>query len=276
MARTNAQLIFQSDGSTAQVLSEAYGGVLENFSKKALSSLVKNPNWTGDPKAGSVEFDRILNTAVENYNPDASDKKFEIEKVTVNIDTPKQIRERANQWDIDEYGIGGIVNRKSQMYTDSMITFADRAFFAKAEEQGSEVSLTAGTDRGKLDELIRTITDAKTDYVDGVDEDLIYVFLKSETWDALKANFDTYSNPAKGGVVMPTYNGVHMYRNFRQTEDAIAMVKGAGAMPIAPIGTAIDKIPGSVEFYIGLYFKYGLKMILPELVKYASFGEVSA
>jgi hypothetical protein len=54
------------------------------------------------------------------------------------------------------------------------------------------------------------------------------------------------------------------------------MPVGAGAMPIAPIGTALDKIPGSVEYYIGLYFKYGVKMIMPELVKYASFTTASA
>lgn len=269
--------IFKADGVTEQVLSEAYGGVLENYSTNALSAIVKNSQWSGDPQSGSVEFDRILNTAVEDYNVSAADKNFKIEKVTVNVDTPKMIRERATQWDLDEYGIDGLIERKSDMYVNSMIMFGDRTFFETAETQGSEVILTADTDRDKLDELIRTITDAKTDYADGVDEGLIHVFLKSSIWDRLKANFDTLPNPAEGGRTLYDYNGVSVHRNFRQTKDAIIMVEGAGAMPIAPIGTAIDKIPGSVEYYIGLYFKYGVDFILPELVKYASFsGSVSA
>jgi hypothetical protein len=275
MARTDSQLIYQDDGSK-QVLSEAYGGVLENYSQGALSARVKNNQWSGDPQSGSVEFDRILNTAVEDYDADAADKHFEIEKVTVNIDTPKMIRERATQWDLDEYGIEGIIERKAEMYTNSMIVFADRQFFSTAENEGSEVTLTSETDRGKLDELIREITDAETDYADGVDESLVHVFLKSDIWDDLKADFDVLSNPAEGGVTLYDYNGVNVHRNFRQTEDAIIMVAGAGAMPIAPIGTAVDKIAGSVEYYIGLYFKYGLKMIMPELVKYASFSETDS
>jgi len=273
MARTEAMAIFQANGIDEQLLSEAYGGVLENFSTRALSSLVKNTQWSGDPRTGSVEFDRILNTAVENYNPSATDKKFKIGKVTVNVDTPKMIRERATQWDIDEYGIDGIIERKSGLYTNSMIVFADRTFFTQAEAQGTEVTLTASTPKGKLDELIRTITDATTDYADGIDESMVHVFLKSSIWDSLKGEFEKLPNPANGGVTLFDYNGVNIHRNFRQTEDAIIMVEGAGAMPIAPIGTAVDKIPGSVEYYIGLYFKYGVKMLMPELVKYASFGE---
>lgn len=271
MARTESMAILKANGDE-QLLSEVYGGVLENFSTRALSSIVKNNQWSGDPRSGSVEFDRMLNTAVENYNPDAIDKNLKIEKVTVNVDTPKMIRERATQWDIDEYGIDGIIQRKSDLYTNSMIVFADRAFFTKAETEGSEVTLTASTDKGKLDEFIRTITDATTDYADGIDESMVHVFLKSSVWDRLKGEFEKLPNPANGGVTLFDYNGVNVHRNFRQTEDAIIMVEGAGAMPIAPIGTAVDKIAGSVEYYIGLYFKYGVKMIMPELVKYASFS----
>lgn len=275
MARTEAISIFKANGTDEQLLSEAYGGVLDNYSTMALSAIVKNSQWSGDPRTGSVEFDRMLNTAVEDYNPEATDKKFKIEKVTVNVDTPKMIRERVTQWDIDEYGIDGIIERKSDLYTNSMIVFADRTFFAKAEAEGEEATLTADTPKGQLDQLIRTITDAKTDYADGVDESLVHVFLKSEAWDTLKGEFEKLPNPANGGVTLYDYNGVNVHRNFRQTKDAIIMVTGAGAMPIAPIGTAVDKIPGSVDYYVGLYFKYGVKMILPELVKYASFGFAS-
>jgi hypothetical protein len=276
MARTNASLIVQDDGTTPQVLSEVYGGVLDNYSQLALSALVKNNQWSGDPQSGSVEFDRIVNTAVEDYNPSATDKKFEIEKVTVNLNTRKMIRERANQWDLDEYGIDGILERKADMYTQSMIAFADKAFFTQAEAEGEEVVLTETTDIGKLDELIRKITDAETSYADGVDESLIHVFLKSATWDKVKSAITQLPNPAEGGVTLYDYNGVNVHRNSRQTKDAIIMVAGAGAMPIAPIGTAVDKIPGTVEYYIGLYFKYGVKMIMPELVKWASFTTASA
>ena len=272
MARTNAIAIYKADGETKQVLSEAYGGVLENFSTRALSSLVKNTQWSGDPKSGSVEFDRILNTAVEDYNVDATDKNFKIAKVTVNVDTPKMIRERATQWDLDEYGIDGIVGKKADMYLNSMIIFGDRAFFAQAESEGVEKTLTGATSRDKLDELIAGLTDVATDYADGVDPSQIAVFLKTSVWNELQSLFDSYPNPAEGGRTLYDYNGVNVYRNFRQTKDAIAMVKGAGAMPIAPIGTDVDKIAGSVEYYIGLYFKYGVKMIMPELVHYASFG----
>jgi hypothetical protein len=277
MARTNASLIFKTDGETEQLLAEQYAGILENFQTRALSSIVKNATYSGDPKAGSVEFDRMLNAAVEDYNVDATDKHFRFEKVTVNLDINKMIRERANQIDLDQYGPAGIVERKANNYTDSLVAYADDNFFAAAVTEGTELELSAETDRAKLDELIRSVTDVKNNYVNGVDESQVAVFLKSSVYDSLKAYVDTLPNPTAGGVRLGLYGGVEVYRNFRQTKDAIAMVKGAGVQPITVVGTKLQEIPGSVEFYLGLYLRHGVKMIMPELVRWADWsGEVSA
>jgi hypothetical protein len=277
MARTDASLIYKTDGSTEQLLAEVYAGILDNFQTRALSAIVKNQIYSGDPRAGSVEFDRMLNTAVENYNVSATDKHFRFEKVTVNLNLEKMLRERARQWDVDQYGPAGIVERKADSYTNSMVAHADRAFFTTAVSEGTELTLTGGTNRAKLDELIRALTDAETNYADGIDENQIVVFLTSSVYDSLKSDIDTLPNPVDGGVRLGMYGGVQVYRNFRQTADAIAMVKGAGAQPIAPIGVKVQEIPGSVDFYVGLYFKYGVKMLMPELVRWADWsGEVSA
>jgi hypothetical protein len=272
MARQDSQFIFKTDGETEQVLREVYAGVLDNFETSALSSIVKNKNLSGDPRAGSVEVDRILNAAVEDYDVDASDKGIKIEKVTINVDTPKMIRERFTKWDIDQYGIDGLVGKRSDMYARSMVRFADRLFFETAESAGTERTLTSETTRAKIDELIRYVSDAYTDYADGVETDLIHLFLKSDKYDDFKASIDTYPNPAGGGVTVGDYGGIRVYRNHRQTEDAIVMAEGSIGFPIAPIGVDQDKIPGSVEYYLGLFFKYGIEAVMPELISYADLG----
>jgi hypothetical protein len=277
MARQDSMFIFKSEGSTEQVLREVYAGVLNNFETMALSNIVKNKNLSGDPRAGSVEVDRILNAAVVDYDPSDEDIGIKIEKVTINVDTPKMIREKFYKWDLDQFGVENLIGRRSDMYVRSMVRFADRLFFSTAEAEGNERTLEGDNMREKVDQLIRFVSDATNNYADGVDSDLIHLFLKSDKWDAFKMHIDTYPNPAGGGLTIGDYNGVKVYRNHRQTEDAIVMAEGTIGFPIAPIGVDQDKIPGSVEYYLGLFFKYGIEAVMPELISYGSLGtEVSA
>jgi hypothetical protein len=277
MARTNAMSIYLEDGVTLASLQEVYNGVLDNVSKMALSSQLKNQNFSGNPMAGSVEIKRFVNSVVKAYGTARTAgeaDKLNAEAITVNINTPKEIVEEFEAWDVEQYGIANLVSRRSGTYTDSMVRFMDSLFFAQAEADGTEVTLTGSTDVEKLEELIQALETVSNDYVDGVDRDLISVSLKPSVYGALRNYIDTLPNPVDGGVAVNRFHGVRVYSNHRQTEDAIAMVDGSIAMPVSITGVKVSDIDMSVAVSAGLFFKYGLKTIMPDLIVYADFTPV--
>ncbi len=275
MARTNAMNIVKEDGSTPALLAELYNGVLDNVAKRALFAQMRNTNLSGDPRSGSVVVRRFANGQVDNYS-DTDDNKLEALEVTVNVNTAKKIRERFVDWDIAQYGIENLISQRTQNYETSMISFMDSVFFAEAEASGTQVTLTGDTDADKLEQLIQSVETVSNDYVNGVDRALITVTLKPAVYGRLRNYIDSQPNPVDGGLRIDTFHGVRVFSNHRQTVDAIVMVNGAIAMPISIVGAKVDQIPGTVESYAGLYFKYGVKTVMPDLVKYASFEEVSA
>jgi hypothetical protein len=280
MARTNAMSIFQEDGETLAQLQEVYNGVLENISKMALSSVFKNQNFSGNPQAGSVEVKRFVNAGVENYGTartagEAS--KLNAEQITIPVNVAKEITEEYTYFDVEQYGIVDLVSRRMPMFRDKMVRFMDSLFFAQAETDGTEVVLTSEDYVGKLEELIQSIETTSNDYVDGVNREDIVVALKPSVYGELRNYIDTLANPVEGGVAINTFHGVRVYSNHRQTEDAIAMYSGAIAMPVSIQEVFAERVPLSVDIASGVFFKYGLKTVMSDLVKYASFSdEVSA
>ena len=80
------------------------GGVIENVQKGAISEKIKNKNYSGDIKAGSVTISRFINAISKEYGTARSSKKgTELNnkgKVTVNLDTHKEIVEEINLGDL--------------------------------------------------------------------------------------------------------------------------------------------------------------------------------
>lgn len=273
MARTNASLILKADGSTPQVLGEKMGGILDNFAARSLSDIAKNQKGSVDPKTGSVEYDRMLFSEVIDYSANPSANRME--KVTVNIGTEKKLQELVKDWEMEQYGVDGIIDRKSQNYAVGLQVFMDKLFFTTAESVGTEVTV-AGTD-AIADVLLvgRTLTDMVSDYAEGIDAGYVSIFLNSDTFDALVGERELLPNTNANGIESVNFRGFNVYRNARQTKDIIAMVNGSIALPIMPVGTEVEKKPGTREYFVSLFFKYGIKALMPEMVLWADRGTPS-
>ena len=278
MARTDAMSIYLEDGTTLASLEEVYGGVIDNVSKIALSSQLKNQNYSGNPMAGSIEVKRFVNSAVKAYGTARAAgeaDKLDAEPVTIPVNVPKEIVEEFNAWDVEEYGIDSLVSKRSATYTNSMVRFLDSLFFAQAETDATAITLTIAPYVDQLEELIQAIETVENDYVDGVDRDLISVSLTPEFYGIFRNHIDTLPNPNEGGVDIAMFHGVRVFSNHRQTSDAICMVDGSIALPVAIQGAKVGEIDMSVDVSAGLFFKYGVKSVTPDLIADAAFVAVA-
>lgn len=115
MARENALNIY-IDNETKDKLAETYGNVIEAVQKGAISEQIKNKNYSGDPTTGSVEIDRFKNASVDDLGTartaGAGKALKNTGKVTVNIDTDKEIVEELAKKDVRLYGLAGMAERE--------------------------------------------------------------------------------------------------------------------------------------------------------------------
>jgi hypothetical protein len=279
MARQNAYNIYAEDGSTPSKLMEVYNGVLDSVEKMALSTQLKNQTLSVDPNAGSVEVKRFVNTAVKNYGTAraaGNADSLNAEVITINLDTRKEVIEEFTQLDVEQYGVENLVSRRSQNYVNSMVRSLDTAFFTEAVSAGTSTVLSGATALAKFEELVQAIETTQNDYVDGVDRADIVVSLKPATYGELRNYIHTLPNPNQGGVAIETLNGVRVFSNHRQSVDAIAMYNGAVAQPVKIIGVKTSDIDMSVDVSSGIFFSYGTKAVMSDLIRYASFSSVSA
>lgn len=117
MARQDALSIYLNDSNKDQ-LAEVYGEVIEAIQTGAISEQIKNKNYSGDPLSGSVEIDRFKNATINAKGTArtaaAGDKLKNTGKVTIKVDTDKEIVEEVAKKDLDLYGIVGIAEREGQ------------------------------------------------------------------------------------------------------------------------------------------------------------------
>lgn len=279
MAQTNAYSIFKADGETPETLAESYANIIDLVQKSAVSIKLKNTELSGDPRSGSVVVRRLEASLVKAYGTartaEEGDKLINA-GVTVNLDQRKEIVKEVNRFDMEQFGIPGMIDKQALSFSSSMTAHLDRAFFTEAEEAGTEVDLSGGaTTVAKLEALIQAVEGTTNDHVDGVDRGLIAVSLKPEVYGELETYIDTLANPA--GVKIATFHGVEVYSNHRQTEDAIAMMKGAVAQPVAIVDFKTADIDFSNEIAMMLFFNYGTKAVMADLIAYGAIvSEVSA
>lgn len=87
MARTNAISLLAS-ANTNTTLSELYGLVIENVQKGIISAALKSQQYTGNPRAGSIEFKRFANATANVYGTArtaGAGDKVTVPPVTVNL-----------------------------------------------------------------------------------------------------------------------------------------------------------------------------------------------
>lgn len=277
MARQNALSIYIDD-NTADKLAETYGQVIEAVQKGAVSEQIKNKNYSGDPSTGSVEIDRFKNATINDLGTartgGAGDKLKNTGKVTINVDTDKEIVEEIAKKDIKLYGIDGMAEKRKDNHIKRMIAYLDTQFFAEAVTSGTSVNLAGTTIAEKLEDMIQKVETTTNDWVDGVDRDMLVLTVKPSVYGALLNYIDSVPNSLTG-LKEDYFHGVRIYSNHRQTKDVICMIDGAIGQLVTTDEYNAEKIPLSNDIALELFFSKGTKAVMPDLIKYANVTNAS-
>lgn len=269
MARQDALSIY-TDSSTKDKLAETYGEVIEAVQKQAVSEQIKNKNYSGDPTTGSVEIDRFKNATVNDLGTARTagkgDKLTNSGKVTINVDTDKEIVEELAKKDVKLYGLAGMAEKRKNNHIKRMVAYLDTQFFSKAESEGTAVSnITETNIEDILEALIQSVETTQNDWVDGVDRDMLDLVVKPSVYGKVR----NYIDRVDGTDGQEEYfHKVRLYSNHRQTKDAICMINGAVAQLVTTDQYDAEKIPLSNDIALELFFSKGTKAIMPDLIKY--------
>ncbi len=272
MARQDALSIYIND-TEKDKLAETYGEVIEAVQKGAISEQIKNKNYSGEPTTGSVEIDRFKNAEIKDKGTARTNAKGDTlkntGKVTIKVDTDKEIVEEFTKKDLKLYGVSGIAERRKTNHIKRMIAYLDKTFFAKVEEEGTAVTLPeeAKLIVEKLEALIQTVETTVNDWVDGVDRDMLVLTVTPKVYGALSNYIDSVPNSLTG-LKDEMFHKVRIYSNHRQSKDAICMIDGAVGQLVTTDEYDAEKIPLSNDYGLELFFSKGTKAVMPDLIKY--------
>ena len=139
-----------TNGTTKDKLAESYGHLLDAIQKGAVSEQIKNKDYSGDPTTGSVKVDRFKNAASAAYGTARAAGKgsalVNSGKVTISLDTDKEIIEEFESKDVKTFGIDDLIARRVNNHAQRMIADLDSAFFTKAEAKATAASDVTDTD----------------------------------------------------------------------------------------------------------------------------------
>ena len=274
MARQDANSIYIND-TDKDKLAETYGEVIEAVQKGAISEQIKNKNYSGDPSTGSVEIDRFKNATINDLGTARTggkgDQVKNTGKVTINVDTDKEIVEEIAKKDIKLYGITGIAEKRKANHIKRMIAYLDTQFFTKAEAEGTEITPTANakTIAEKLEELIVSVETTVNDWVDGVDRDMLVVTVTPTVYSQILNYIDSVPNSVTG-LTDEYFHKVRIYSNHRQTKSMICMIDGAVGQLVTTDEYDAEKIPLSNDIALELFFSKGTKAVMPDLIKFVA------
>lgn len=275
MARTDAMNIAtNAAGTSADKLAESYGKVIESIQKGAISEQIKNKDYSGDPTTGSVEVDRFKNAASNDYGTARTAGKgaklLNTGKVTINIDTDKEIVEELEAKDIALYGVDNLIGRRAGNHAKRMIATLDNAYFGALETAATAVVLGQGVTAIEdiVETMIQAIETVKNDWVDGVSREDIVLTFTPAAYGKLRNHIDKVlvQNDA-GEEEVAMFHGVRVFSNVRQTSAIIATIFGSGAQPVMVKEYQDEKIPLSDAHAVELFYSYGTKVVTPDLVK---------
>ena len=268
MAKTDALSILQAQ-STKDKLAEKDGALIDSIQKDALSSRLKNTEYSGDPTTGSVVINRFKNSASNAYGTARAAGKgrnlLNNGKVTINIDTDKEIIEEIEGKDITMHAVQGLIDRRTANHSKRMAAELDRAFFACAEDAATEITTTATGIEDIVEAAIQKIETTNNDWVDGVDRADIEISLSPKAYGKLHKYVDVIDGGV-GAEQAPLFHGARVYSNTRQTADLVIMYHGAVAQPVAITPYDAERIGLSNAYAIELFYSFGTKAVMPDLI----------
>ena len=233
MARTDALSILASQG-TKDKLIELGGQLIESIQKNAISSYLKNKDYSGDPNTGSVEINRFANASVDDYGTARAAGKgnalLNSGKVTVNLDQDKELTTEIEFKDLKLFGINDLLTRRTANHGKRAVAHLDRVFFSVAEAAGTPVETEATEYIDIVDAMIANAESTVNEFVDGVDREDLALSIKPTVLNSLRKYVDKIDGGSERGVVEKIH-GVETFSNFRQTADIVLMYKGAVIVP---------------------------------------------
>jgi len=255
-------------------LAELYGKVIENVEKGAISGMLKNTDLSGNPVSGTVEAKRIAFDEEQPYGTAraAGAGKLTVARpVTVPIDQDKELVAELEDKDTTLYGVEGLIERRSNGQQRSMIRALDRAFFAQAAIDATTITGTATDPQGMFEEEVLAVETTQNDFVNGVPRDMIHVIKTPTEYSKLRQWINTDTNNANvltGTEEFGVLNGVRVYSsiNLPAGVGTIAMCIGSIAQPVLPKSYGAEKIPLANAYAIELFYSYGVKSVMPDLI----------
>lgn len=273
MARINSlAILLEEEGK--DYLAELYGKVIENVSKGTISGILKNTDLSGNPVSGTVEAKRFAFAQEQSYGTarrEGKGQKVVARPVTVAIDQDKELVSELEMKDTTLYGVEGLLGRRSAEHTASMIRALERAFFDKAAADATTITGVATDAQDMFEEEVLAVETTKNEFVNGVPRSMIHVVKSPQEYSKIRKwintnveNANILSNVEEFGML----NGVHVYSSIDLPVGVgtIVMCIGSVAQPILPKGYEAEKIPLSNAYALELFYSYGTKSVMPELI----------
>lgn len=266
-------MLLESTGK--DYLTELYGKVIENVNKQLVSANMKNTDLSGNPEAGSVEAKRFVNATSKDYGTARTNGKGDSVKarpVTVPIDQDKEIVEELEQKDISLYGVEGIMAKRANNHVQRMAAELDTAFFAEAHTAGTAVTPTATDEIEIVEEVIQECENTKNDFVDGVPRSMMNLVCSTNYYGKIRTYLDKVNraNVDSAEEEFYVYHGVKAFSSVHLPEgvEFMVMVDGAVAQPVMSDEYTAEKIPLSNAYGVELFYHYGTKAVMPDLIFY--------
>lgn len=260
-------------------LAESYGKVIDNVQKSTISNILKNMDLSGTPTTGTMEAKRFTNTNSQAYGTARSGgagQKNVVRPVTVAIDIDRELIHEVEEKDISLYGVEGLISRKQAQDEKSMARELERKFFSVAAKEGAKKeTFTSTTALDMFEEFVQGVENTENEFVDGVDRDMIHVVMDTATYGALRTFIDTNTSNANVNTSIAefgTLHGVKVYSSVYLPSGVtrVAMVEGSIAQPVMTNLDEAGKFPASNAYHFGLFYSYGTKAVMPDLIQYTA------
>ncbi|MBS5023282.1 MAG: hypothetical protein KH054_09020 [Firmicutes bacterium] len=299
MAMTDALSIYLENGTTKAYLKNVLAGIFENYQKEALSARFKSKNANLNRPAGSYEFKRFANSTVRDYGTARTAGKGDkiiAPPITVNLDKNKEIVEEVNFFDADgsftDEGFKAMVDRRKTNFELSVTDFLDMDFFSTAKTGGTAATALGVTDLdstksfkrqieiliGKFEKTGKNGTENK--YVRGIDRRYMALILDSSLYGLVKDELNDCRNFSQmiSDEKFTGINGVACFSsvNLPDGVDYELMTMDSIAQPVLPSGFEFEKIQLSIEYAMEMFFRYGSKVLAPELVVHGKLAEAAS
>lgn len=264
-------------------LSEEYGKVIDNVQTRALAFQLKNQDLSGSPNAGSVEAKRFANATVKAYGTARTANHgddVEALPVTVPINDNKEILENIEAKDIEMYGVGGLIERRTANHERALEVYFDTKFFDVAVQAGTALTIPeAVTDIADEIELaIETVETTKNKFVNGVPRNMIAVVMSPAYYGRLRNKINQIFNSNDLGQVRNyeagMFNNCRVYSsvNLPAGADYVVMVDGSVAQPIRTSVYNPRPLELTDKVAFGIFAYLGTTAVTPDLIYYKGTG----